>query len=233
MGEQTVHHKVNRNLKHVSVIARISAAGESLIPYIVTSQDSLHVREQLKKKGVRFGRDLNLKARRKPYISAQCFLELRILEEFADEDAVLLMSNCPSHVGEEILSLLRDARVRIITWASHTTHIFQQLDICLFGVFKRKEQYVFPFGNHETTIDFLLNIYRAFKQTMITLNICGDFHEAGFDFDTRTEPHRLVFHEEKLRKTPAFPEIWSLDFPLEKLSRRHQAVKFEWINQIE
>jgi hypothetical protein len=94
-----------------------------------------------------------LTARQKPYINAECFLddirkiflpnlnELRTLEEFAEEDAVLLMDNCPSHVGEEILSLLRDARVRIITWVSHTTHIFQQLDICLFGVLKRKEQY--------------------------------------------------------------------------------------------
>jgi hypothetical protein len=50
MGEQTVHHQVNRNLKHVSIIASVLAAGESLIPYIVTSQDSLSVREQLKKR---------------------------------------------------------------------------------------------------------------------------------------------------------------------------------------
>jgi hypothetical protein len=39
MSDQTVHHKVNRNLRHVLVIACVSAAGESLIPYIVTSQD--------------------------------------------------------------------------------------------------------------------------------------------------------------------------------------------------
>jgi hypothetical protein len=190
MGEQTVHHKVNRNRKHVSVIACVSAVGESMIPYIVISRDSLHVREQLKEKGVRFATDLIFKARRKPYINAECFLEyirrvclpnlneLRTLEEFGDEDAVLLMDNCPSHVGEEILSLLRDARVRIITWAPHTsqltphtTDIFQQLDICLFGVLKRKEQYALPFGNDQTTIDFLLNIYRTFKQTMTEPNI--------------------------------------------------------------
>jgi hypothetical protein len=72
----------------------------------------------------------------KPYINAECFLdyirkvflpnlnELRTLEEFAEEDTVLLMDNCQSHVGEEILRLLRDAKVRIITWAPNTTHIF-------------------------------------------------------------------------------------------------------------
>jgi hypothetical protein len=144
-----------------------------------------------------------------------------------------LTDNCPSHVGEEILSLLRDARVRITTWAAHTTHIFQQLDICLFGVLKRKEQFALPFGNDQTTIDFLLNIYRTFKQTMIEPNIWRAFHEAGFVFDPRSEPYRLVFHEEKFRKTPTFQEIWSVDFPLEKLSRRRQVVKFGWINQVE
>jgi uncharacterized heparinase superfamily protein len=50
--------------------------------------------------------------------------ELRSLEESADENAVLLMDNCSSHVGEEILGLLWDARVRIITWAAHTIRIF-------------------------------------------------------------------------------------------------------------
>jgi hypothetical protein len=115
MGEQTVHHKVNRNLKHVSVITCISAVGETLVPYIVTSQDSLHGREQLKKKGVRFGTDFILKVRRKRDINAECFLEyvhtvflsnlneLRTLEEFADKDAVLLMDNCPSRIGEKTL----------------------------------------------------------------------------------------------------------------------------------
>jgi hypothetical protein len=86
--------------------------------------------------------------------------------------------------------------------------------------------------NDQTTIDFLLNIYRTFKQTMIESNIWDALPEAGFEFDARTEPYRLAFHEEKLRKTPAFQEIWSLDFRLEKLSRRRQAAKFGWINQV-
>jgi hypothetical protein len=49
MSAQKIHHKISRNLKHASVIACISAAGESLTPYIMTSEDSLPVRENLKK----------------------------------------------------------------------------------------------------------------------------------------------------------------------------------------
>jgi hypothetical protein len=35
LSVQNVHHTINRNLKHVSVIACISAARESLTPYIM------------------------------------------------------------------------------------------------------------------------------------------------------------------------------------------------------
>jgi hypothetical protein len=99
MSAQKIHYKINRNLKHVSVVACILAAGESLTPYVVTSQDSLPVREDLKKRGVRFSADFILRTRSKPDINTKSFLdyihticllnlnELRALGEFADEDA--------------------------------------------------------------------------------------------------------------------------------------------------
>jgi hypothetical protein len=245
MKAQTIHHKINRSLKHVSVIACISAAGESLTPYIVTSQDSPVVREQLKKRGVRFGTDFILKCRSKPYINSEIFEqylrtvflpnlnELRTLEQFGDEEAVLMMDNCPSHVTDVILTLLRDAKVRVITWPPHTTQIFQQLDISLFGVLKQRGQYKLPFDDDQSTSDFLFRTYRTFKQTMVEANIWGAFHEAGFEFDVGHEPYRIQFDEEKLRRTRAFQEIWSLDFPLESLSTRRRNAKFGWINQAE
>jgi hypothetical protein len=48
MSAQKIHQNIKRNIKHLPVVACISAAGESLTPYIVTSQDSLPVRENLK-----------------------------------------------------------------------------------------------------------------------------------------------------------------------------------------
>jgi hypothetical protein len=245
MKAQTIHHKINRSLKHVSVIACVSAAGESLTPYIVTSQDSPVVREQLKKRGVRCGTDVILKCHSKPYINSEIFEqylrtvflpnlnELRALEQFGDEEAVLMMDNCPSHVTDVILTLLRDAKVRVITWPPHTTQIFQQLDISLFGVLKQRGQYKLPFDDDQSTADFLFRRYRTFKQTMVEVNIWGAFHEAGFEFDVRHEPYRIQFDEEKLRRTRAFQEMWSLDFPLESLSTRGRSAKFGWINQAE
>jgi hypothetical protein len=163
------------------------AAGEGFTPYIVTSQDSPVVRAQLRKRGVRLGIDFILKSRAKPYINAEIveeytrivFLpnldELRSLEEFAVEDAILLMDNCLSHVGEMILNLLCDAKVRVIIWHPHTTQIFQELDISFFGVLKRREQYRLPFDEDDGTAVFLLKTYRTFKQIMIESQYLGSF----------------------------------------------------------
>jgi hypothetical protein len=97
-------------VKHISAIACVSAAGESLPPYIVTSQNSLPVQEQLRNYGVRFGRDLILKSNSRTNVNAEIFLddirrvflpyviELRSLAGLVAEDAVLLMANCSSHV---------------------------------------------------------------------------------------------------------------------------------------
>jgi hypothetical protein len=52
-----IHHGISRKVKHISVIACVSAAGESLTPYIITSQDSPSIRQQLKKHGVRFRKE--------------------------------------------------------------------------------------------------------------------------------------------------------------------------------
>jgi hypothetical protein len=83
----------------------------------MTCQDSLPVRENSKKRGARFDIDFILKARSKPYIKAEFFLDyirivllpnlnkLRAFEKFADKAAVLLMDNSPSHVTDEGLGL--------------------------------------------------------------------------------------------------------------------------------
>jgi hypothetical protein len=98
---------------------------------------------KLEKRDVRFGTNFILKVRSKPYINAKFSLdyirtvflpnpyESLALDEFTNEDTVLLMDNCPSHVTGEVLGLLGDTRVRVTTWTLHITQIFQWLDISL------------------------------------------------------------------------------------------------------
>jgi hypothetical protein len=99
-------------------------------------------------RGVRLGVDFVMKHRSKPYISGKLFLdyinnifvpylnELRESEEFAQSEAVLLMDNCSLHMGDAVIAVLAREHVRVITFAPHTTHIFQVLDLVFFGALK-------------------------------------------------------------------------------------------------
>jgi hypothetical protein len=75
--------------------------------------------------------------------------ELRVLDECADEDAVLLMDNCTGHVTDEDLGRLRNAPVRVTTCTCHKSQVFQQLKTSLLGILKRGRQYKLLFDEKE------------------------------------------------------------------------------------
>jgi hypothetical protein len=68
--DQTMHHRISRNAKHIPVIVCVSTAEKSFIPEIFTSHDSAPVGRPLKKQGVPFGMGLLVKSKAKPYINA-------------------------------------------------------------------------------------------------------------------------------------------------------------------
>jgi hypothetical protein len=71
IGGQMMHHKMKPNVNHMSIIACSSTAGEIMIRYIVTSQNSPAVREQLRKRDVQF----ILRERGIPSINTELFTE--------------------------------------------------------------------------------------------------------------------------------------------------------------
>jgi hypothetical protein len=123
------------------------------------------------------------------------------------------MDNCSVHVTDDVIRLLTEARVRVITCAPHTTHIFQVLDLTLFGVLKRRARYELPFETDNGAIRLILKVYHDFRQTMVPSNIWGTFRALGVDFDMRREPSRLLFDEEKLRGRAGFRCSGPLTFP--------------------
>jgi hypothetical protein len=52
------------------------------------------------------------------------------------EDAALLMENGPSDLTGKLLDVLTTATMRVLTFARHTTQIFQPLDLMSSGAFK-------------------------------------------------------------------------------------------------
>jgi hypothetical protein len=107
-----------------------------------------------------------------------------------------------------VVGLLTEARVRVITFAPHTTQIFQVLDVTLFGVLQRRLGYKLPFEDEKETVGFIMKVYHDFKETMVEPNIWEAFQTIWFEFDTEAEPYRLLFNEETLRQIEGFRQFW-------------------------
>jgi hypothetical protein len=132
---------------------------------------------------VRMDVDLVLKQRSKLYLDACLFLEyvntifvsyltvLRETEEFEAHGAVLLMDNCLNHTFGNAIAVLTKERVKIITFALLITHIFQILDVVLFGALKKHDTGLTTLEEEQTTAAFIIKVYHDFKQTMIEVNI--------------------------------------------------------------
>jgi hypothetical protein len=170
MEDQTIHHRASRGVRHISIITCITAAEESLTPYLVTSQDSDAVRKRLMSRGVRLGVDFALKNRSKPYVGRELFFdyiktifvpyltELQDSEELEGWKAVLLMDNCSPHIGDDVIAVLTSVRVRVVTFATHTTHIFQMLDVVLFGAMKKHATGLETLDKEQSAAAFLLKV---------------------------------------------------------------------------
>jgi hypothetical protein len=130
----------------------------------MTSQNSPTVQEHLKKQRVRVGMDFAVTFNQKPYFNAGIFFdEIRtILLPYTDtfrgravlaqEIAVLLMAHCSADVSDDVIPILTEARVRLITFAPHITQVFQVCVLALFGVLKRRPRYEQPFDETNATV---------------------------------------------------------------------------------
>jgi hypothetical protein len=138
-----------------------------------------------------------------------------MLDVFAEKTGVLLMEHGPNRVTDDVISLFSEARRRAITFASHTTQIFQILDVTPFGVLKRRSGYKLPFEDEKETVKFIMKVRHDFKQTMMEHTIWGVSRAIALEleFDIDGEPYRLLFNEQKLRHSEGFGELRLIDFP--------------------
>jgi hypothetical protein len=123
MGGARIHDGIFRKMKHISVISWGFAAEESLTPYVIQSQDSASIRDQLKKHGLRFGTDMIIVLNAKPHISAGIFLDyiqVVFLSHLAELIPLDIFTDS-SHVTSDMVSFVAEAQVRVITFAPHTT----------------------------------------------------------------------------------------------------------------
>jgi hypothetical protein len=111
-------------------------------------------------------------------------------------------------MSDSVMAILTRERIRVITFADHTTHIFGILDLLLFGALKKHATRLSTLDQAQSAAAFIIKVYHDFKQTMVKINIEGVFSSIGFIHDIDQNLHRLLFDEEKFRQSAGFLELW-------------------------
>jgi hypothetical protein len=119
-NDQTIHHGINRNLKHITIVTYVISSGEYLMPYIVTSQDFSALRLELQKRGIEFHKHLEIVPSQKLYANGKTFAsyietvflphvaKVRGERKIEEEEAALLMDNSTLHfIYNLLISLLK------------------------------------------------------------------------------------------------------------------------------
>jgi hypothetical protein len=165
----------------------------------------------------------------------------RVVKDLREEDAVPLMDTCSPHISPSGIEILSTARVRVVvdTFARQPrpTQIFQVLDLTLFGVLKRRDQYQLPLEDDAGSASFIRKVYHdhdlGMTITMIEPNIWRAFRGVGVKYSAVDVVQRVSFDEMTLREREGFKELWDIDSPLTRLSPRRQSCKFGGINEPE
>jgi hypothetical protein len=118
------------------------------------------------------------------------------------------MGNWNIRARPEVLKILREHGVKVITFLPHTTQVFQVLALSLSGVIKTEVPPKLPFGNDDQVVAFIQQAFHSLKQTFVPDNVRNAFKMLGFELNIAKSPDTLLLQEEKLRGSRKFPKIW-------------------------
>jgi hypothetical protein len=171
---------------------------------------------------MQIGKHLILKQRAKPYVSADRFENhvrtvflahlaiTHIMQNVLNEEAVRLMDNCSPQLTPVVIDLLSEGLARIVTFAPHTTQIFQALDLTSFGVLKRRGQYQFPFADDAGRAGVIKKLCRDFQSTVTDIHLWGAFRWIGLIYHIVDGIQRVSFDEIILRESAGLKSLWNM-----------------------
>lgn len=235
-----VQHHVPRNTTHMTLLVCVSSAGDALTPMLITK---CAIPQDFEKTGVRLGEDIIIKQKNTPYMDDALFTEyittvlipyisnLRQNNMYINEKAVILMDNARCHCSESVLKILGENNIYALTYPSHTSHIFQALDLSFFGVFKKNKSIENQNLAASKQINAILNVIQSYEKTATSMNIRSSFRESGISINYGKLPRRIDINEDNIRQNKEFKELWNLNVPIEALSKRRQNSQFGLINK--
>jgi hypothetical protein len=239
-GDSRFHYPINRSIRHHTLLCCITAAGDSYCPLLIAPNAGAR---KLFDTGVRDHVDLMIEIRQPAYATADLFR--RYIEEIffpalaanrempgcRDKLAILFCDNCSIHCSEILLREFAEKGVVVVTYPPHTSHIFQVLDVLLFGRLKSAKKYIPRNDADASGIDHLVRIFKAYEMVTTSTTIRASWVKAGFEYCRRDDAFYLLVNDGKIRDSPDFSEIWRMNFPVEALSTRRRNQKWGLMNQ--
>jgi hypothetical protein len=110
-------------------------------------------------------------------------------------------------------------------------HLFQALDVLLFGRLKVFNKYLPKDDNEDREIDHILRIFRPYEGATTSMMIRASWEKAGFSYHQRDGTAYLVVDKGRIRGAPDFCEIWERNYPIESRLAQRRNQKWEWANQ--
>jgi hypothetical protein len=114
------------------------------------------------------------------------------------------MDNCSAPVTPEIFKPLSENHIKIVTFAPHTSNIFQALDLSFFSLFKTKEKFWSDQDDDKTFTATIDKLIRQFHSVATPENIRGGFVRAEFSYSTGVIPYVLEFSRERMWRVQVF-----------------------------
>jgi hypothetical protein len=111
--------------------------------------------------------------------------DAKTCEKAQGQYRLLIVDGHNSHYSREFLEYARANKIVVLCYPAHATHVYQGLDVVIFGPLKKnwsreRDRHERETGEKVSKQNFLLVYGAAHAQTLTPQNICAAFAKTGF-----------------------------------------------------
>jgi hypothetical protein len=233
-------YPVNRTVTHTTLLVCVSAAGRRLTPlFLAKTKKCLEVF----KLGPTEGIDLKIKIVPSTYINEAIFYEyivqtfipyvicIRAMFPKINHQAILQMDNLRAHCSERILQTLRKNKIVAITYPPHTSHVFQVLDLSVFGIMKIRMMENLKIEGQTAEALHTLKLFRSFDYATASTLVQSSFRTGGIVLVPNDGGYTVRFDEAVLLKKSSYKQIMEKNIQISDISQRRQGSVWGVLNE--
>ncbi|OHS96286.1 hypothetical protein TRFO_37559 [Tritrichomonas foetus] len=241
MKGQTIHYSIKRNQKNITLVACINGGGDTVMPLIVDHR--LKIQPEVTSSGLRLDEDVMIRSSESGFVNEELIIEWLNKSAFKhinasreclndmDLPAIMFSDNCSAHTTERIKQIFAENLVKLITFPSNSTGLFQMLDLVTFGILKRRKKGIKTEFKQNSQADIINKLIQAFEQATTGNTNRKAFSRAGIRPSTTKYPYVAIIDEKVLLESKSVKEIFKKFEDSELPEANNKTVEFGFINK--